>query len=163
MRAVRVYQLFFLLKDFLYELFVVVAQIIHIASILVFKFILCLNPWIKLIYFNYLHWILGRPTLNPSIGSFTTKPLVMVLNFCGNLTDRFEAWLLEVIISRVTAAGKHLRCCLWSRCLWSFWRDQASGGLLWLITILVSEKTLRLREWRLLLLTAILDSYDFTT
>ena len=159
----RVDQLLFLLEDFLYELLVVVAQIVHIVSILLLKLGLCLYSRVELVYLDDLHRILCCPSFNPSISSLTTKPLVMVCKHrliftCGSLADRFEAWLFEII--RVTTASEHLGRCLWSGRLRSPRGDQARGSLLRLITILVTKEALR---WRLLrlLLTAILYSLNF--
>ena len=161
----RVNQLLFLLEDFLYELLVVIAQVVDIASIVLFKFDLCLNSWIKLVYLYDLHWILCRPSLNCSITNILTKPLIVIRKHrciiaSGTLSDVFEAWLFEVI--RITSASEHLSSCLWSRCLRSPWGDQACRSLLGFITILETEEALR---WRLsrALLTTILYSLYFTT
>ena len=92
-------------------------------------------------YLDYLHGILGRPSFNPSISSLTTKSLVVICKHrliftSSSLSDRFEAWLLEII--RVTTAGEHLGRCLWSGRLRSSRGDQARGSLLRLISILVT-------------------------
>ena len=111
-------QLLFLLEDFLYELLMVVAQIVYIASILLLKLDLCLYSRVKLVYLYDLHRILCRPSLNRSITNLLTKPLIVIRKHIiasGSLSDVFEAWLLEVI--RVTSASEHLSCCLWSGCL----------------------------------------------
>ena len=116
-------------------------------------------------YFNDLHWILRRSSLNRSITNILAKPLIVIRKHrciiaSGSLSDVFEAWLFEVI--RITSASEHLSSCLWSRCLRSSWGDQACRSLLGFITILVTEEALR---WRLsrALLTTILYSLDFTT
>ena len=115
-------QLLFLLEDFLYELLVVVAQIVDIASILLLELDLCLNSRVKLVYLYDLHRILRRPSLNRSITNLLTKPLIVIRKHrciiaSGSLSDVFEAWLFEVI--RVTSASEHLGCCLRSCCLTS--------------------------------------------
>ena len=154
-------QLLFFLEDFLYELLMVIAQIVHITSIMLLKLDLCLYPWFKLVYLDGMHRILGRPSLNRPIA----KLFVMVCKHRyiiarGSLwADGLETRLLKVI--RVTTTGEHLGCCLRSCCLRIPWRDQSCGSLLRLITILITEAI-----WLLLLrlfLAAILDSLNLAT